>query len=234
MLHMKKTENLLPIDRYKDKSKWSSLRRAQYVFIKDCISKTSLSGKLLDVGSGAHHFEDLYRTFNKTAIDFAPYEGTDVIHNLEDGLPFEDGQYHVVASSNTFEHIYAPQMLINECFRVTENGGFIVGSTPFMLMVHQEPYDYFRYTDYALRRMLSDAGYVDIVIVPLGTPNDLLAQMTSHFFAMLEGGEKRYSTRIFWKMQVILQRVVVLLFGNLKPSMKYNLGYGFFATKRAV
>lgn len=221
----------IPISKYKDKLKWSALRKAQYIFYKEHIVKISSGGRLLDVGSGAHQFEDLYKDLNKTSIDFAPYEGTDVIHDIETGLPFEDDTYDVVTIANTLEHIYQPQKLLKECYRVTRKGGIIIGATPFQLMVHQEPFDYFRYTNFALSKLLVDAGYSDVEIVATGTPIDVLFQTTNHFFSTLEKEKKSYFVRIFWKVHAILLILIKLVFGNLNPSLKYTLGYGFIAKK---
>ena len=221
----------IPTKKSKDKSLWSRLRKAQYVFMKESLNQKFEGVTMLDIGSGASQFEDLYKSFKKTAIDFAPYEGTDIIHDLEKGLPFENDVYDIVVSTNTFEHIYTVKDLISECYRVTKKGGFLIGSTPFQLCVHQEPYDYFRYTPFALERMMSDAGYSDIVIVSLGTHNQLVEQTVDHFFASQQNIKNSFLVRILWKLSKILQKITILVLGESTTSRKHTLGYGFIAKK---
>jgi SAM-dependent methyltransferase len=225
-------------DKYKDKTKWTILRKAQYAFIREYISKISFPGlSLLDVGAGSSQFEDLYLSFKKTSIDFADYFGVDIIHNLEKGLPFKVNSFDIVASTNTFEHVYTSKELLCECYRVTKKGGMLIGSVPFQLRVHQEPHDYFRYTNFALEKMIANAGYSRIKIISLGTPNDLLKQTTYHFHPQLIDVARQksilhyYTARVFWKIHTLLQDSIVFVFGQLSPSMKYTLGYGFVAYK---
>jgi SAM-dependent methyltransferase len=230
-------QNYIPTKKYKNKAMWSSLRKAQYDFMKERLSLVQAGGTLLDVGSGASHFSDIYIPYKKTNIDFAPYQDTDVTHDLETGLPFENESYDVVVSTNTFEHIYNSKELIKECYRVTKKGGLLIGSTPFQLCVHQEPHDYYRYTSFALARMMTDAGYIDINVVPLGTHNQLLNQTVDHFFGSIENNVKDksiiqyYFVRIFWKLNRILLKITLFIFGSTPPSQKHTLGYGFVAKK---
>lgn len=230
-------KSYLATKKYKDKSLWSSLRKAQYAFMKEHISQECKKGLLLDIGSGPQQFGDLYENYQKTTIDFAPYQGIDVVYDMGKGLPFESDTYDIVVSTNTFEHIYNCKELIKECYRVTKKSGLLVGSTPFQLCVHQEPHDYFRYTSFALEKMMIDAGYSDITVVSLGTHNQLLNQTIDHFYSSLENTVKDksiiqfYVVRIFWKLSKVLQRILASISRPLPPSIKHTLGYGFVAKK---
>lgn len=228
---------MIPTHKSKNKQLWSDLRNAQYSFVKKSLKNIRDGSTLLDVGSGPHHFEDLYTSYKKTSLDFAPYEGTDLIHDLERGLPFDDESYEIITSLNTFEHIYRVKELIKDCYRVTKKNGVLIGSTPFQLCVHQEPFDYFRYTQFALKKMMEEAGYVDIVITSLGTHEQLLKQTLNHYFSSLEGSLRRKSRihritlRVFWKLHTVLNKLTQRAFGNLAYSDKHTLGYGFTARK---
>jgi hypothetical protein len=45
-----------------------------------------------------------------------------------------------------------------EISRVLRPGGTVLLTTPFMYRVHEAPYDFFRYTPFAIRALAEDAG----------------------------------------------------------------------------
>ncbi|MDD9347889.1 MAG: hypothetical protein PV363_03795, partial [Mumia sp.] len=58
----------------------------------------------------------------------------------------------------------APAEALAELYRVLAPGGRILLSAPLFYPEHQEPYDYFRYTQFALRTMFRDAGFTDVTV----------------------------------------------------------------------
>ena len=58
------------------------------------------------------------------------------------------------------EHISDPQEVINEIYRVLKPGGKAFIIAPHIRRQHQAPYDFFRYTEYALINLLRKAGFV--------------------------------------------------------------------------
>ena len=76
-----------------------------------------------------------------------------------------------VTPSNTLEHIPNTEHLLQECARVLKPGGLILGTIPFLLPVHQAPYDFNRYTNFQLTKFLQDAGFHNVIVEPLGEPH---------------------------------------------------------------
>jgi SAM-dependent methyltransferase len=70
---------------------------------------------------------------------------------------------------NVLEHIFNAQQLLRESARILTSGGKIVIAVPYLFPYHPSPNDYFRFSKTALERMLSEAGFVDIAIRPLGS-----------------------------------------------------------------
>ena len=54
------------------------------------------------------------------------------------------------------------------CPDAQKRGGGIALSVPHLAYLHNEPHDYFRYTNHGLRVLLERAGFVDIEIHPAG------------------------------------------------------------------
>lgn len=42
------------------------------------------------------------------------------------------------------------------------------GSPPLVWALHEEPFDFFRYTPHALRHLAQGAGFTDVEVAPLG------------------------------------------------------------------
>jgi hypothetical protein len=55
--------------------------------------------------------------------------------------------------------------------------GEIVLTVPFVWILHEMPYDYFRYTPSALRMMLEDAGFGEVRVTSRGNYFTTLAQL---------------------------------------------------------
>jgi SAM-dependent methyltransferase len=60
------------------------------------------------------------------------------------------------------EHLPEPDLFLGECHRILEPGGRMCLTVPFMWHVHEEPYDYYRYTEFGLKYLLEKRGFVDV------------------------------------------------------------------------
>lgn len=58
--------------------------------------------------------------------------------------------------------------MISESYRVLKPGAFFLLTGPFYWPLHEEPYDFFRFTKYGFESMLSEAGYNHVRSRPPG------------------------------------------------------------------
>lgn len=82
--------------------------------------------------------------------------------------PFKSRLFDVVICSELLEHVYSPADVINEVYRILAPGGIVLICIPFMNNIHGDPFDFGRYTDFFLRRLLESAGFSDILIEKQG------------------------------------------------------------------
>ncbi|MFA6422441.1 MAG: methyltransferase domain-containing protein [Candidatus Buchananbacteria bacterium] len=147
---------------------------SKYTIIRDeeyrRIAKFDFSGKVLDLGGNKKAgYHELMR--GQTEIITANIDAKfdcDVVFDAEDKFPLSDKDFDNIICLNVLEHTYNFKNIISESFRVLKDGGFFVGSTPFIFQIHGSPDDYFRYTKSCITRFLRDAGFRDIKIEELG------------------------------------------------------------------
>lgn len=74
-------------------------------------------------------------------------------------LPIADDSVDNIVCLQVVEHLRDPTGSLREMQRVLKPGGRAWLSIPFVYPIHNEPYDFQRYTEYGLRREAADAGF---------------------------------------------------------------------------
>ncbi len=198
----------------KDRMRWTDWRKMNYEFFKDFDYKDK---KVLDLGAGKGHFRDLFKNSDYTAVDFYPYENIDIVADLTEILPFESETWDYVVLSNVLEHISKPRELLKECHRILKKGGKLLITVPFFIKLHQQPYDFYRYTEYALQDLLSDFNKVEIQ--RLGTISGIYKSILRDLFGL--------KTRLLRPVYYL----VMLLTSFKADHRNYLQGYAVIAVK---
>lgn len=212
-----------------NKKNWTILRQEQYKFLKDFFDRLPNGLHVLDIGSGPSPFRDLYERFDLVSVDWQKQEIVDVVADLDDRLPFGDGIFDMVTSTNTFEHLYTDNALFDS-MRILKSGGWIIGTTPFLIAVHQAPHDYYRFTKFALERKLKDAGFVNVRVEEIGSAYDVVWHNLRQMF-MKAFDTNRIMAKISWNLLKIYFFVFKRFLSKVKnPNM--CLGYMFYGQKK--
>lgn len=125
-------------------------------------AKTDPGMLVLDAGAGTSPYRKLFGHATYEAADFAQlktnYAPLDYVCDLTE-IPVEDGRFDRIIFNQVLEHLPEPERTLAELFRVLKPGGRIFCSVPLFYEEHQVPYDYYRYTRFALRRLFEGAGF---------------------------------------------------------------------------
>ncbi|MHB8880754.1 MAG: class I SAM-dependent methyltransferase [Thermodesulfovibrionales bacterium] len=164
---------------------------------------SGISGNVLEVGCGAQPYRHLIAAscryqgldWEEAGIRFG-YTSPDTIYYQGGDFPLKSGTFENVFHTEVLEHIYRKELFLRECRRVLKPGGEMFFSVPFQARYHYIPHDYWRFTPAALERMLREAGFGEIDIIPRGNDITVAAYkiisviyrwIKSGFFAKLLG-----------------------------------------------
>lgn len=132
----------------------------------------SIAGEVLDLGCGEKPFKkeiqsvaDTYVGVDWPATLHAKSE-IDVYADISKDLPIKNESFDTVVSFQVMEHLPEPAIFLREACRVLRPGGKIILTTPFMWGVHEAPHDYYRYTPFGLKHLLTRAGFMKINVTP--------------------------------------------------------------------
>jgi SAM-dependent methyltransferase len=156
-------------------SKWDNPPRLLLDrFVQETARETKGGARILDAGAGECRHAEVFSHCAYVACDRAvgdaswDYGRLDVLADLE-ALPFRPESFDAILCSQTLEHVPEPQHALREMSAVLKPNGRLILTVPFLGdPLHQEPYDFYRYTPYALRRLLAGAGLRPLVLAPIG------------------------------------------------------------------
>ncbi len=142
-------------------------------------------GALLDVGCGVKP----YRTLLAGVTRYLGIErpGTLTRSTVVDAwadalaLPFRDQAFDTVLCSEVLEHVPEPARLLAEAARVLRRGGALILSTPQTWGLHEEPFDFYRYTRYGLDHLARGSGLTVVEIRPTCGTLAMVGQRLSSF-----------------------------------------------------
>jgi len=117
---------------------------------------------VLDAGAGEQPYKSLFVHCQYESADFEsadrPYANSTYVCDLAH-IPVEDARYDVVLFHQVMEHLPDPQAVLKELFRVMRPGGKLIYSAPLFFEPHEEPYDFYRYTQHGVRHLFGEAGF---------------------------------------------------------------------------
>jgi len=225
-------------------------------FIRRALTECQPGVVLLDLGCGTRPFRDLYERCATlcigTDVPFSQHDMSAVdVYSIAHALPFGDAVFDIVLCTEMLEHVPDPEAVLSEIQRVLKPGGCLIMTTPFLVPLHEEPYDFFRYTSHGLRHLCARASLEIGLITPFagltGVVISFLVQAQLKAWYMLRrimpipGLYSIYNPFIFL-LTYLPQRLYVLLlqsmtrlapFRRLHEKLSYTTkGYGLIAVKK--
>lgn len=140
-------------------------------------------GRLLDLGCGK---VPLYGAYAGYVIDNVCVDWGNSLHrneyldhevDLTKDLPFRDSEFDTIILSDVLEHIPVPEQVWKEMARVLAPGGKVILNVPFFYPIHESPFDFHRYTEFALQRLAQGAGMEVMLLRPIGGAPEIMTDI---------------------------------------------------------
>jgi SAM-dependent methyltransferase len=160
----------------KRRSNYNSLLGEQEFFVTPLLRKfieESLESigvpkegpKVLDIGAGEcplrEKLEQLGYRYLSLDIEQNSLRTIDYVARIDRTLPdllISHGGFDLLILTEVLEHVPDWQTSFQNLAKLLKPGGYCIITTPFFYMLHEEPYDFWRPTDHALRSFAESNG----------------------------------------------------------------------------
>jgi SAM-dependent methyltransferase len=117
---------------------------------------------VLDAGAGNSPYRSLLQHAQYESADFEKvdkeYARSTYVCDLQN-IPVSDARFDFILFNQVMEHLPEPARVLAELHRVLKPGGKMIYSGPLFYEEHEQPYDFYRYTQFGLRHLLTSAGF---------------------------------------------------------------------------
>ncbi len=142
-------------------------------------------GVLADLGCGTVPLYGEYRDLvtQTICIDWGESKHRNVHLDYEcdltKPLPLGDASVDTVVLSCVLEHLPEPAAIWREMHRILRPGGKVLVCVPFLYPLHELPHDYYRYTEFGLRRLAEEGGFRVLSLEPMGGAPEVVTNIVS-------------------------------------------------------
>jgi len=187
------------------------------------FSEYTKGGRLLDFGCGSKPYKKLFNVSEYIGLDFEnpghshTNEQIDVIYEGKE-IPFENEGFDYILCTEVVEHLFDPLDKFNEFHRVLKQGGKLFLTCPFVWNEHEVPYDFARYTRFALGEMLTKTGFKIIHYEKKGSFIETYFQLFYLYFSKPETGYKDKKISFLKKLVIGMVNRIAILLNKLLPG----------------
>jgi SAM-dependent methyltransferase len=196
-------------------------RQSNWKFLEREVSELPVNARILDVGAGHGDFAEIFIGRDYISLDVVPYAEVDLVCDLTQQVPFRPGTFDVIVLMNVLEHVFAFEKLMASLSALLKPGGRLIMAVPFMIKVHQPPFDFHRYTHFALPQIGADAGLK-------------LEYLEGYYDSVFFIGEG-FRNLQYWELKKLPRlkrwavRAILLGFNGLLKLLSFILGKGYVA-----
>lgn len=180
-------------------------------------------GKLLDVGCGSKPYKNNFasiESYTGLEIDSERARKRDIADFYYDGniFPFADKTFDILLCNQVLEHVFNPDIFLQEINRVLKPNGKLLLTIPFVWDEHEQPFDYARYSSFGLKFLLEKAGFEIMEHKKLGADATVLFQLTNAYLFKIISHWSKYSRFLFTITIMALVNLLGIVLGKILPG----------------
>lgn len=192
--------------------------------------------RVLDVGAGDQPYRELFGHVDYRTTDWAnsTHPGARRVDYVApaDDLPIPDASFDAVLSTQVLEHVAEPARVLRELHRVLRPGGRAYVTLPLTWELHEEPFDFYRYTRYGISHLMRTAGFTDIDARPRNDCFTTIAQLMRNTFSTMGRAPDGLDAKRLEAAQMMFQMAeIVQGFAHLDTRWSLPLGYAIRARR---
>jgi|GEM_PF-1626036 len=183
-------------------------------------------GKILDAGAGHLLYKNILTKYSNDyeSMDFnQTHHALTYIADIQNMNIIKSNRYDFVFSRNVLEHVINPSKGISEIARVLKNGGHAIITVPHLGYLHNEPYDYWRFTKYSLEKIAKEKNLEVVSIIEIGGFMSFCGYIFQTIFLGLTYKIIIANKICFW-INFIIQKIIVFFdkFFGFKKFLPLN------------
>ncbi len=153
--------------------------------------ETEKGKRLIDVGAGQTQYKKYFSNLEYVAQDSCvgdeqwDFSRIDIKSEIYD-IPVEAASFDYVFCTQVMEHLRYPDKAFAEFNRLLKPGGRLYVTCPMTWKEHQQPHDFFRYTQFALKGLAHDHGFTMLEINKVGGKFITIAKLLTDLYFVLK------------------------------------------------
>ena len=214
-----------------------------YAYLREQLPR--LRGSVLDVGAGESPWRELLADAEYTGLDvesannFGMRRRPEMVYYDGGRMPFADGSFSHVMTSEVLEHVPDPKAFMAEVARVIAPGGSLVLTVPWSARLHHLPHDFHRFTRFALATLVESNGLQVQHIVERGNDVAVVANKLIVMTIRLLRPQRMVNVIWSWPLALVMGPLSVGFLAAAHLAMRLDLGsrddplgYGLLAVKK--
>lgn len=182
-----------------------------------------INGKLLDVGCGSKPYKKYFTSIESyigLEINSEKARKRNVTDFYYDGrhFPFADKTFDILLCNQVLEHVFNPDIFLQEINRVLQPNGKLLLTVPFVWDEHEQPFDYARYSSFGLKSLLEKAGFEILEHRKLGADATVLFQLTNAYLFKITSHWSKYPKFLFTITIMGLVNLLGIVLGKILPN----------------
>ncbi len=194
-----------------------------------------ISGKVLDIGSSSFaRYQNLFTFSEYIKMDVEKKKGVDVVGKIEN-LPFPDNSFDSIVCTQVLGDVFELKKAFMEMKRVLKPNGVALITESLFDPLHDEPNDFWRFTEHSLNRLAKEAGLNVEIIEKRGGFWSMMVQLKARYAIELLHANKWFIGRLmspFLKVEGTIARFLDRI-DSSQSNKSFTHGYILIIRKHA-